>query len=187
MRPSTWLKISGIVLTASLGVAFAAHAEAGLVAPPAQHHRQAQHDGNAASGASAARPAAPSASAPASRESVLAARLPVANLAGQRVIYSYQGLTPPARLLRLIRHGDVAGVIFFASNYASRSQFAAAIAALNAANAIRSNPVRGYPLLLMTDQEGGYVKRLPGAPYRSEKQIGALPAAAPASTCTASA
>lgn len=33
------------------------------------------------------------------------------------------------------------------------------------------NPVR-EPLLLMTDQEGGLVRRLPGAPWRSEKQIG---------------
>ena len=36
------------------------------------------------------------------------------------------------------------------------------------------------PLLLMTDQEGGQVRRLPGAPFLSEKQIGqsAHPAAA---------
>ena len=36
------------------------------------------------------------------------------------------------------------------------------------------------PLLLMTDQEGGPVRRLPGAPFQSEKQIGqsANPAAA---------
>ena len=36
------------------------------------------------------------------------------------------------------------------------------------------------PLLLMTDQEGGLVRRLPGAPLLSEKQIGesADPAAA---------
>jgi beta-N-acetylhexosaminidase len=31
----------------------------------------------------------------------------------------------------------------------------------------------GYPLLLMTDQEGGIVQRLTGAPGISEKQIGA--------------
>src|SRR5258708_22107636 len=43
----------------------------------------------------------------------------------------------------------------------------------------RTNPVRA-PLLLMTDQEGGEVRRLPGAPVLSEKQIGqsAHPAAA---------
>ena len=38
-----------------------------------------------------------------------------------------------------------------------------------------TNPARGYPLLLMTDQEGGEVKRLPGAPDHSEKWIGSAP------------
>lgn len=184
MRPPTWLKISGIVVAASLGVAFAVHAEAGLTGASSHHSARggasspAHQNGNAGSSTGRLQPAAASASGQGRRESALAARLPVASLAGQRVIYSYQGLRPPARLLRLIRHGDAAGVMFFASNYASRSQFAAAVAALNAANASRANPARGYPLLLMTDQEGGYVKRLPGAPYRSEAQIGALPTTA---------
>jgi beta-glucosidase-like glycosyl hydrolase len=35
-----------------------------------------------------------------------------------------------------------------------------------------AGPVRS-PLLLMTDQEGGIVRRLPGEPVLSEKQIGA--------------
>ena len=35
----------------------------------------------------------------------------------------------------------------------------------------KSDPVR-EPLLLMTDQEGGVVRRLPGGPAKSEKQIG---------------
>src|SRR6185437_5988589 len=49
-------------------------------------------------------------------------KLTPAQLAGQRVIYSYSGLTPPAQLLDLIRHGKVAGVIFFADNISSGSQ-----------------------------------------------------------------
>jgi beta-N-acetylhexosaminidase len=97
-----------------------------------------------------------------------------AQLAGQRVIYGYPGLTPPASLLRLIRRGEVGGVIFFSGNYANRSQFTAAIQRLEAANASTTNPARAYPLLLMTDQEGGEVRRLPGAPTLSEKQIGAI-------------
>jgi len=103
-------------------------------------------------------------------------------MAGQRVIYSYSGLTPPARLLRLIRHGDVGGVIFFGQNVTSSAQLASVIAELDQANASALNPVR-EPLLLMTDQEGGLVRRLPGAPLLSEKQIGesADPAAAAAS------
>src|SRR5580692_6379672 len=107
-------------------------------------------------------------------ELATAAALSARQLAGQRVIYGYSGLTPPASLLSLIRHGDAAGVIFFAGNYASRSQFTAAVRELIAANASASNPSRAYPLLLMTDQEGGEVKRLPGAPDSSEKQLGEI-------------
>ena len=102
------------------------------------------------------------------------AQMSRAQLAGQRVIYGYPGLTPPARLLRLIRRGEVGGVIFFSANYASRSQFTQAVHQLEKANASKTNPARGYPLLLMTDQEGGEVRRLPGAPTLSEKKIGAI-------------
>jgi beta-N-acetylhexosaminidase len=96
-----------------------------------------------------------------------------AQLAGQRVIYSYQGLTPPAGLLDLIRHGEAAGVIFFGGNIASTGQIAGVISEFDQANANPGNPLRALPLLLMTDQEGGAVRRLPGAPLLSEKQIGA--------------
>jgi beta-N-acetylhexosaminidase len=107
-------------------------------------------------------------------ESALVSSLSARQLAGQRVIYSYSGLTPPASLLWLIRHGEAAGVIFFGANYASRSQFTRAVNELRDANASAGNPARGYPLLLMTDQEGGYVKRLPGAPAESEKRYGEI-------------
>ena len=109
----------------------------------------------------------------------LAAVLPglsAQQLAGQRVIYSYAGLTPPSSLISLIRHGEAAGVIFFGQNISSVAQIAGVIRQLNRANASSLNPVRA-PLLLMTDQEGGQVRRLPGRPYLSEKQIGANPLA----------
>ena len=97
-------------------------------------------------------------------------------LAGQRVIYSYSGLNPPASLISLIQNGEAAGVIFFGQNIASRTQIAAVIKRLQQADASPRNPVRA-PLLLMTDQEGGEVRRLPGQPVLSEKQIGAKPLA----------
>jgi beta-N-acetylhexosaminidase len=93
-------------------------------------------------------------------------------LAGQRVIYSYSGLTPPSSLLGLISHGEAAGVIFFGDNISSRTQIRVVIAKLEHANASSRNPIRA-PLLLLVDQEGGQVRRLPGAPLLSEKQIGA--------------
>ena len=103
-----------------------------------------------------------------------------AQMAGQRVIYSYTGLEPPAALLSWIRHGQVGGVIFFGGNISSRAQIASVIKKLKQANASSLNPMRAVPLLLMTDQEGGLVRRLPGPPLLSEKQIGesAHPAAA---------
>src|SRR5262252_4931855 len=93
-------------------------------------------------------------------------------LAGQRVIYSYSGLTPPASLISLIKRGEAAGVIFFGQNISSKAQIAGVIKQLDQANASSRNPVQA-PLLLMTDQEGGEVRRLPGRPFLSEKQIGA--------------
>jgi beta-N-acetylhexosaminidase len=113
----------------------------------------------------------------------LPAGLSAAQLAGQRVIYSYSGLTPPAGLLDLIRHGEAAGVIFFGGNIASTTQIAGVISQLDRASASPDNPLRALPLLLMTDQEGGLVRRLPGAPLQSEKQIGV--SADPAAEATA--
>ncbi|HTR92005.1 MAG TPA: glycoside hydrolase family 3 N-terminal domain-containing protein [Trebonia sp.] len=102
------------------------------------------------------------------------AGLSAQQLAGQRVVYSYAGLNPPASLISLIEHGEAAGVIFFGQNISSKAQIAAVIKRLEQANASPLNPVRA-PLLLMTDQEGGQVRRLPGQPDLSEKQIGAEP------------
>ena len=90
-------------------------------------------------------------------------------LAGQRIIYSYPGLTPPASLLRIIRAGEAAGVIFFGENIAGTAQISSVIAELRRAQA--QSPVH-VPLLLMVDQEGGLIRRLSGAPTLSEKRIG---------------
>jgi beta-N-acetylhexosaminidase len=108
------------------------------------------------------------------------ARLTPAQQAGQRVIFSYPGSTPPASLLEQISAGEAGGVIFFGENITGLAQIAAVITQLKAAH--EASPVRS-PLLLMTDQEGGLVRRLPGQPTLSEKQVGASadPVAAAAS------
>jgi beta-N-acetylhexosaminidase len=90
-------------------------------------------------------------------------------LAGQRVVYSYSGLTVPTALLQAITAGQAAGVIFFGGNITSEAQIASVIGQL--VQAQQQSPVSS-PLLLMTDQEGGEVRRLPGAPTLSEKQVG---------------
>ena len=92
-------------------------------------------------------------------------------MAGQRVIYSYTGLTPPPRLLFLIRNGEAAGVIFFGDNISGHAQIRAVIKKLEPARASSHDPVQA-PLLLMIDQEGGRIRRLSGAPLLSAKQIG---------------
>ena len=120
--------------------------------------------------------AAPTAAAwhpdePAALPAPAAQRLSDAQLAGQRVIYSYPGLTPPRALLRAVRDGQAAGVIFFAGNISSPGQLAAVARRLQRADASKQNPVRA-PLLLMADQESRAVRRLPGPPDLSERQIG---------------
>lgn len=96
-------------------------------------------------------------------------KLTPAQRAGQRVIFSYSGTTLPASLLDQISAGEAGGVIFFGGNITGLDQIAGVVAQLKAAH--DASPVRS-PLLLMTDQEGGVVRRLPGEPVLSEKQIG---------------
>ena len=157
-----WLTAGGLALALAIVMPTVA-------ASAARTTRVAGRDGGWVTGAAQSGPA----------RRALAADLPALSaqqLAGQRVIYSYPGLTPPASLLSLIRHGEAAGVIFFGQNISSAAQIAGVIRQLNRADASSLNPVRA-PLLLMTDQEGGQVRRLPGRPYLSEKQIGASPLA----------
>ena len=99
----------------------------------------------------------------------LVARLSLQELAGQRIVYAYAGLKPPASLLTAIRAGEAGGVIFFAPNISSASQLRGVIDELQRASL--ASPLHDR-LLMLTDQEGGEVRRLPGAPIRSEKQIG---------------
>jgi len=116
----------------------------------------------------------PRAGSPAALRSRLTADVRPASLttqqqAGQRVICSYSGLTPPDSLLTQISEGQASGVIFITGNISSESQISSVIQQLVEAN--QQSPVDA-PLLLMTDQEGGEVNRLPGAPAMSEKEIG---------------
>jgi len=98
-----------------------------------------------------------------------AATLTPQQQAGQRIVYSYPGLTPPSSLIQHINNGEAAGVIFFGENISSTTQITSVIQQLRQA---QQQSVVQVPLLLMTDQEGGLVRRLPGDPVLSEKQIG---------------
>lgn len=91
-------------------------------------------------------------------------------LAGQRIIAGYRGYKPPPELRRRIRRGEVGGVILFRRNVKSRDQVADVIERLQAVP--RPHDV-DEPLLVMVDQEGGSVVRIPGAPRRSAADVGA--------------
>jgi beta-N-acetylhexosaminidase len=94
---------------------------------------------------------------------------PLARTVGLHVIVGFDGTAPPAGLLRSVAAGEVAGVILFARNVRSRGQVRALTARLQAAR-----PPGDPPLLVMIDQEGGLVKRLPGPPDHSPAQLGRI-------------
>ncbi len=88
-------------------------------------------------------------------------RLSLARQVGQLIIATYPGQAPPASLLRAVQLGHVGAVILMGVNTAGGIRSTkAATARLQAAAAQGHNP----GLLIMTDQEGGTVKRLPGPP-----------------------
>jgi beta-N-acetylhexosaminidase len=106
----------------------------------------------------------------ASRESSVAEMLPPKLLAGERIVVGLRGtaISPPLR--EAIAQGRVAGVVLFSENLPSRAAGRRLIARLQG---IRRPPRLRAPLLVMTDQEGGLVKRLDGAPTASARQMGA--------------
>ncbi|MFE2412699.1 glycoside hydrolase family 3 N-terminal domain-containing protein [Kitasatospora sp. NPDC059408] len=112
------------------------------------------------------------ASGPVERSAAMPSTLDSRLLAGRRIVYSYPGPTPSPVVLQAIREGRAAGVILFGENVTSPEQLAEAVGQLRQAAA--ESPVP-EPLLLMTDQEGGKVRRLPGAPELSARATGLSP------------
>jgi beta-N-acetylhexosaminidase len=80
---------------------------------------------------------------------------------GQMIIARFQGPRPSTSFLARIRAGEIGGVILFADNVA-RGLGAAETLTAELQRAAREGGQP--PLLIMTDQEGGAVKRLPGPP-----------------------
>ncbi len=95
-------------------------------------------------------------------------------LAGERIIAGLRGTTITPGLREAIAQGRVAGVVLFEENIPSRSAGRRLISRLQA---IRRPPKLRDPLLIMTDQEGGLVKRLGGAPTASAREMGTRGAA----------
>ena len=97
-----------------------------------------------------------------------APRHTAAQLAGGHVVFPFSGRTPPRALLRRLHRGEAAGVVFFSSNLGTSSEVRRLTRRLRAAV-----PPGSPPPLLMVDQEGGTVRRLPGAPSLSPPEMAA--------------
>lgn len=83
---------------------------------------------------------------------------------GQMMVGRFAGVTPTRTFLRRIEAGQIGGVILFADNLVSGPAATRALTQqLQRAARQGGNP----PLLIMTDQEGGDVRRLPGPPALS--------------------
>ena len=90
-------------------------------------------------------------------------------LAGLHVVYSWPGGAIPQELYDLTKDGKVGGVIIFGENV--NDDLPSQVAKLQ--NVYKKSPgYIGHPLLIVTDQEGGIIVRLPGGPKKSEKDIG---------------
>lgn len=101
----------------------------------------------------------------------LAERLTPGELAGERVVVSIDGTGLTSGLRRAIHSGAVAGVVLFEADFPTRAAGRELIAALQAVP--RPPLTRHLPLLVMTDQEGGEVMRVDGAPEGSAAEMGA--------------
>jgi beta-N-acetylhexosaminidase len=98
-----------------------------------------------------------------------ASKLPLPQLAGQRIVAGFQGREVPAPVKEMIRRGELAGVILFSANLPDRAEGRRLIRRLQA---IPRPHGPGDPLLIMVDQEGGLVKRIDGPPTASAEQMG---------------
>jgi len=106
--------------------------------------------------------------APAPAASSAAPALTLRQAVGQHMIFAYDGLQPPPALRRRIARGEAAGVILFTRNVRSAGQARSAMHSLQAIS--RPRGLRA-PLIVMVDQEGGPVRRIPGAPARAAADV----------------
>jgi beta-N-acetylhexosaminidase len=98
------------------------------------------------------------------------ARLSESQLVGQRLVVGFEGSEVPATVRRRIADGELAGVVLFNYNFEGRAEAETLVSELRS---IPRPAGLSEPLLVMVDQEGGLVKRLPGPPDLSAAAMGA--------------
>jgi beta-N-acetylhexosaminidase len=91
-------------------------------------------------------------------------------LAGERIVVSIDGTGLGAELRAAIAKGKVAGVVLFEADFPTRAAGRALIDEVQGVP--RPHRLAHLPLLVMTDQEGGEVKRVDGPPEASAAAIG---------------
>jgi beta-N-acetylhexosaminidase len=162
-------RLTALAVLAALVAGGVALARSGGDEPAASTQGSTPVAGSAASRENAA---APADGAGGERE-----RLTLRQLVGQRLVASFRGTSaPPRRLVERIRRGELGGVILFAENTPSIARTRALARRLQAIP--RPAGLRA-PLLVMVDQEGGLVRRVPDAPpSRSARQLAAAGPAA---------
>jgi beta-N-acetylhexosaminidase len=90
----------------------------------------------------------------------------VSQMVGQLLVVRMHGEAPSASFLRRVRTGQIGGVVLFSDNVGPNGP-SALIARLQAEARAGHQP----PLLVAIDQEGGVVKRLPGAPTLRPREM----------------
>jgi beta-N-acetylhexosaminidase len=91
-------------------------------------------------------------------------------LAGERIVVSIDGTGLTSELRAAIAKGKVAGVVLFEADFPTRAAGRALIDEVQAVP--RPRRLAHLPLLVMTDQEGGEVKRVGGPPEASAAAMG---------------
>ncbi len=137
-------------------------------AAPKHHGKQAQP--------------APGRHAPTTASNTGARTITVKNPVGQLIIGRFAGSVPTPSILNAVESGSIGGIILFSDNTAGGvGATAAVVQQLQAAARRGGNP----GLLIMTDQEGGLVHRLPGPPTLAASQMGDPTVAAQQGAATA--
>lgn len=95
-----------------------------------------------------------------------------AQLAGQRVVWSFPGTTAPVWVVDGIRRGEIGAILLFSENGRRAADVRVLVDRLQA---VPRPTGLNAPLLVMIDQEGGPVRRLDGPPIFGAADLADLP------------
>lgn len=108
--------------------------------------------------------------------------IPVDKALGQLIVARFAGTAPTSSVLAAVRAGKIGGIILFGDNTAGGTGATRALVSrLQSAARAGGNP----GLLILADQEGGLVRRLPGPPHASASEMSDAAVAAQQGAATA--